>query len=566
MAFPKSEVNVASVRKALTVRYQPLGAPESLEVRSFTEDDDFVYTPRQWGLTYCQENEIDFIDETSRGCPLVFPRMPEPRDYQVPVLEEIEAKTGSYFDFMFRARTGFGKTISGLIIAGRLGMSTLIIVDQENLKDQWIEALQKHFGVDPKDVGIIQGSKCVLRPITIAMIQTTSRKELPEEALTYFGFVLVDEVHTAGAPVFSQALMRFTATIRMGISATPKRRDGLQCLLEWNLGRVRVYVADAHDRSSLYIVEHRTVYSWYANSSPKMGRYINEIADDASRNLLVAEIATSMMDMGRDTLVLSDRIEQLTHISNLCFYLGVPVEEIGVYTGETRTLRYVKQDNPPRRPPHWERGTEYTPVELKLISKKTPKGRLQEIKDSARLVMATYQMFQKGVDVPRLRAGIDATPRSQAEQQHGRILRIADGDQIWTTIADTSSYRSLHQLVMRIPEYEINNAAVFKMRDDWSVEPCQTDDLIDDLREEVKRLKTAQIETRYAGLHTLKFPESLRTLGGAAGSGIRLSRLQNSDSPMESYNRARSAKSPGMTTKTTPSSRRLTPSPSSRKR
>lgn len=509
MALPLGAIDVAAVKKAQTHSYLPIGEVESVQVVAYYEQDGYLHVPRQYGLSLCALRGIEFDDATSPGVALVFPKVPAPRAYQVPVLAEVEEKTGQFYDFVFRARTGFGKTISSLIVAARLGMSTLIVVDQTNLKDQWIEALTKHFGMKESDIGIIQGKKVEPKPVTIAMIHTLSQKSLPLEVYSYFGFMIVDEVHTAGAPTFSAVLMQFSATCRLGISATPKRRDGLQKLLDDNLGKVRVYVADEHKSSSVYVAYHDTVYSWYANTSPKAGRYLTEIAEDGSRNLLVAESAIMLYQSGRDTLVLGDRIEQLTHLRNLCYYLGVPYEDMGIYTGQQFSLGYDKQATPMRRPPGWERGTEYTPIELKLISRKTPKKALTEAKDKSLLLFATYQMFAKGMDVPRLAAGVDATPRSVAEQVHGRILREVEGKQssIWITIADSNSYRSLHQLAGRIPDYVRNNATLYVLNDDGGTNKCRPEELLPELRSRVEELKEARIETPYVGLHTLRFPE-----------------------------------------------------------
>ena len=556
MAIPLSRIDVSLVKKEQTHQYWQMGEELPCTVTSYRIDGEYIHVPRQYGIDVCRKFEIDFIDETSPGVPVTFPRIPEPRDYQVAVLDEVQDRIDSYFDFVFRARTGFGKTISALIIAARLGVSTLILVDQDNLKDQWVEALGEHFGIPLKDVGIIQGRVCSYKgkAVTIAMIHTLSQKRLPDEVYSYFGFMVVDEVHTAGAPTFSAVLMDFSATSRIGVSATPKRRDGLQKLLDYNLGKVRVYVADEHKRSSLYIAEHPTVYSWYANTSPKVGRYLTEVSEDGSRNLLVAESAVMLYESGRDTLVLGDRIEQLQHLMNLCYYLGIPPEEMGLYTGQEYVYGYEVQPVPPRRPEGWERRTEYTPVSLKLIAKKTPKKKLKAIKEGARLIFATYAMFSKGIDVPRLAGGVDATPRSTAEQMHGRILREMENKlpSIWVTIADVSSYRSIHQLVGRLADYQRNNAALFRLNEDGSTEPCQPNELTPLLREQVERLKSARIEPVCAGLNTLLFPGSLTAFERKIVSGIKRPTQQPRSSRTVSNSPEPSVRSPTRTSSTRP--------------
>lgn len=507
MALPVELIDVAAHKKALTIKYLPMGAEEELWVPAYRQDTRYLHVPRQYGLTLCEELGIEYDDRTSQGVPVTYPKVPEPRDYQIEALDEVVETMGSFYDFLFRARTGWGKTIGSLIVAARAGISTIVIVDQEKLKDQWVDALRKHFGVPTEQIGLVQGK--VFRfegcPVTVAMVQTLVRRELSPEFYAHFGLMIVDEVHIIGAPTFSQILMDFPAAYRIGVSATPKRRDGLQKLLDYNLGKVRVYIGDKHAESSVYVAEHHSVYSWYANTAPKIGRFINEISDDGSRNLLVAEATCMLYDSGRDVLVLSDRIEHLKHLINLCYYLGIPDEDMGLYAGYTPVMRFAKNPNPARRPPGLERGAEYTPVSLQLISKKLSRKVLAEVEGRARIIFGTYGMFSKGADIPRLTGGVDATPRSQAEQVHGRILRQLKGAKrpIWVTIADVNSYRSMHGLSGRLDGYQKNNARVYTWNVYGDVEQCQETEFQQEVRDRVKELKSMRLEQNSVGLNTL---------------------------------------------------------------
>lgn len=507
MAIPIERVSVDAVRKACTVKHQPMGADEELEVHAYREDGSYIYVPRQLGLTLCNRYGIEYEDHTSSGSVAVFPRQPEPRDYQIEPLRQVRKAMDNFYDFLFRARTGWGKTYGSLIVAARLGTTTLIIVDQDNLRDQWVKALKAGFGFTDETIGIIQGKTLKYEgcAVTVAMVQTLSQKRFPPEVYDAFGFILVDETHVIGAPTFSQVLLDFNGQYRMGVSATPKRHDALQKLLTHNLGRVRVYVEDQHAENSVYVMEHGSVYSFYANTSPKTGRFISEISEDASRNLLIAEAAVHLFDTGRDVLVLSDRIEHLKGLMVLCEYLGVPEEEMGLYAGYNPEFRYAKDATPQRRPHGHERGTEYTPISLQLIARRLKAKEKERIKDTARIIFSTYGMFAKGVDVPRLTGGIDATPRSKSEQVHGRILRGLAGSlrSIWITIADHQSYRSLFSVASRIPDYVRNNARIYRYSLQEGEIECNARALKAEFLSEIARLKTMKIVENRDGLLTL---------------------------------------------------------------
>lgn len=548
MTFPLSLVPVERVKEALTIGYLPMGAEEELTVEAFSLRKGSITVPRQYGLQLCEELGLEFTDLTSTGHEIAWPKVPEPRDYQIDALQLIAENRDSHYDFLFRARTGWGKTAGSLIIAARSGLTTLVVVDQENLKDQWIASAKKLCGLRDDQIGVIQGKRCDYegKPLTIAMVQTLSQKTFPQEVYDYFGNVFVDEVHIIGAPTFSRILLQFSATYRMGVSATPKRRDNLQKLLDYNLGRVRVYIADEHEESAVYVAQHDGVYSAYANKAPKIGRFINEITEDASRNLLIAEAAAYLYDTGRDILVLSDRIEHLKELESLSYYLGIPEDELGVYAGYDLTYAYEKDPTPSRHPIGWVKGTEYTPIRLQLISKRVNKKRFDAIAERARIILSTYGKFSKGVDVPRLCGGVDATPRSRSEQEQGRILRKVDGKlkPIWITIKDTNSYRSLFALAKRIDDYLMNNSVV----SEWSLEEgkvkCDAKEMRRELYQEVKRLKSLRIATNSVGLNTLLTQEQEIRSAMRPATGITVGRPARSPSATGSSHKANGVKSP----------------------
>jgi len=514
MKLPISQVDTKSLKRQLTLKYRPMGAEADIKVPVYAEDGKFLSVPRQFGIRFCNQLQIEWEDCTSEGHAARFPRVPSLRDYQEEPVADLLDCFGDYYDVVFRARTGFGKTIASLYVAAQFGRTTLIVVDQENLRDQWIdETLIPHFGFKREDIGIVQGTKCDYKgkPVVVAMIQTLTQKRFARDFYDYFGFVIFDEVHTTGAPTFQTTLSQFSASRRLSVSATPKRRDGLQKALDYNLGPVRVAADAEHDESAVYILRHPTVYSWYANISPKVGRIITEVSEDGPRNLMVAEAIQWLYESGRDVLVLSDRIEQLNEIKELLYYLGMEEEEIGLYVGMHPVWQWVKDPKPPRRPQGWEPGTDYTPVKLTMVQKKTPKERLKWIKEHARIILATYGMFQKGVDVPRLTAGIDITPRGVAEQVHGRIKRgKVDILPIWVTIVDENNYRLLHSFGNRVRDYLKDNAVLYEWNDDGSTTPCRSNQLLRETESRVTDLKAHRIETNRDGINTLLTPESVK--------------------------------------------------------
>lgn len=512
-----SPADIRRIRKDCTVEYKEYGEKEILQVKAFKSTANYMAVPRYYGVTNlrtfkglrgCQSRLAGGYEAFEDVEPVSL------FDYQKPWVEDMLRVSDTRHDWIGQAATGKGKTVMGVEVVRRIGATTLIIVDQENLIEQWEDALtnQELLGMDPDRVGLIQSTVCDYegKDVVIAMLQSlVARKDkYPKEMYNYFGAVIFDEVHGVSAPVYHQVLCMFPAVVRFGVTATLKTGP-LKKLSDLHLGPgAAVELREKHKESVVRYIENDTVYSWYANISPKDGRFLSEVAEDTPRNLLLTEAIEWLWESGRDVLVIGARIGQLENLMAMCALRGVPEDAMGLYTGRYSTWRYAKDKTPKSRPQFLQPGAEYTPVALQLVEKKTPKGVLDSVKQNAQVLFATYSMFAKGVNVPRLSAGVDATPRSRVQQTHGRILRsnVPKHTPIWVTIRDINSYRAEYQFQNRIHEYQESNAEVYQWLIGHGVKHRNAKTLSAEVRKRVKLLKQAKIVTRGDGTNTLMIP------------------------------------------------------------
>ncbi len=79
--------------------------------------------------------------------------------------------------------------------------------------------------------------------VTIAMMQTliSSQGYRAETLMDKFGLIVFDEVHHVSAPVFSLTAKMFNARYRLGLSATPYRKDGTDNVFLWHIGDIFSY-------------------------------------------------------------------------------------------------------------------------------------------------------------------------------------------------------------------------------------------------------------------------------------------------------------------------------------
>lgn len=133
--------------------------------------------------------------------------------------------------------TGKGKSILALYLAQKLKQRTLILVHKDDLVVGWQKDIELCFG-DSVDVGLIKAKKRqVGRHFTIATVQTLSR--MSEEDLKLFtdkfGLVVQDECHHVGLNIFN-IIDKFNSQYKLGLSATPKRSDGLNFVFDLFFG------------------------------------------------------------------------------------------------------------------------------------------------------------------------------------------------------------------------------------------------------------------------------------------------------------------------------------------
>lgn len=139
--------------------------------------------------------------------------------------------------FAVKLPTGKGKSVLGVYLAATLGQKTLIVVHKDDLVKGWQADIKLAFDGLVKPGLIKAQSRAIGEQITIATIQTLNRLSPRELAKLYdrFGLVIQDEMHHCPATSFA-LVADFTARYRLGLTATPERKDGLGFVMQLYFG------------------------------------------------------------------------------------------------------------------------------------------------------------------------------------------------------------------------------------------------------------------------------------------------------------------------------------------
>ena len=125
--------------------------------------------------------------------------------------------------------TGTGKTIlSAFDVKAANPKRMLYVVHREQILDKAIKEFQRVLDAPLSDFGKLTGNtKQHDRKYVFATIQTLSKQEtLDLFDSDEFDYILIDEVHRAGAKSYETVLKRLKANFLLGMTATPERTDG----------------------------------------------------------------------------------------------------------------------------------------------------------------------------------------------------------------------------------------------------------------------------------------------------------------------------------------------------
>lgn len=222
---------------------------------------------------------------------------------------------------------GFGKTVCAINIMCMTGVKAIFTVAQEDHMDKTEEEIRRFAPTarigrvhrDRLDVG--EGYDIVL-----AMVQTLLARRYEPSVFDRFGLWVADEMHHMAAPAFSQVGSTLRCYYTLGLTATPRRKDGLTPALFWTFGPMVANVRRVWDGVVCRMVRYAKGDQeeiLMRNGQPNVSLMITRLATDPVRNYYVARAVVDCMvnprplPARRKVIVLSDRREQLVLLREL---------------------------------------------------------------------------------------------------------------------------------------------------------------------------------------------------------------------------------------------------------
>ena len=329
--------------------------------------------------------------------------------------------------------TGKGKSILALHIAQKLGQRTLISAHKDDLVVGWKKDIELCFG-SKIDVGLIKAkSRKVGNHITIATVQTLSRMSEDElkKYTSEFGLVVQDECHHVGLNIFN-VIDKFNSKYKLGLSATPKRSDGLNFVFDLFFGGLcykhvvteddedicgcEVIVLDSNFKFKPFLYD-KQVFNYYdfdQKDIPDNVQFLEELPHEERPNIPYLAIDDEAVKSSKTKILVCKKIIEHYKQGHSVIALFTQKEHINLYY--RHLCRYIPKD------------------QIMLYygdSKEKSEDMMRKAEDKEILVtLATYAKATEGTNVKSWEVEFlvsSVNNQKNVEQATGRVRRRKEG-------------------------------------------------------------------------------------------------------------------------------------------
>lgn len=322
-----------------------------------------------------------------------------PYDYQEEAIQKaIRKKNG-----VIVAPCGAGKTEMALEIVARVGKPALWITHTKELLTQSKERAMNLFDIPKKCFGEITNGKVNIGThITFATVQTLQNINLSDIRDT-FGIIIVDECHRVGGTptklmMFYKCLSQLSCRYKIGVTATPKKSNGLDMTMYSLLGNKIIEIPKEVVKKKLCEVEIYKMMTGYEPNIKEITKtdgtidylkFINDLCENKNRNDFINLIINEIIKEKKNCIVLSERVKHL------------------------EILNSFRNDS------------------LILTSKSKNRNEILESfkNGKTKVLFSTYQLMSEGFDYKDLECLIFVTPQKNERivtQSCGRVARKSD--------------------------------------------------------------------------------------------------------------------------------------------
>ena len=324
--------------------------------------------------------------------------------------------------------TGTGKTEVALAAMTTASTATLIVAPVRDLMYQWHQRILRRTGYD---AGILGDSQNSVRTVTVTTYDSAYIHMAKIGA--NFGLIIFDEEHHLPGKCYRESAMLCAAPMRLGLTATPTRSDGLNKDLSFLVGPVAYDLPLSRAKGST-LADYDVVRIPVALQPEEQARYdaaskvVQHYMYEKNKDGKLYTLKDLCADAGKDPEArkvqkhyyakqsIEDRADEKLRVLEDLFQLHT-AERIIIFAGSNQMARDVSRRF-------------LVPTLLSHSRKKERLAVLGGFAAGTFPVIVANQVLDEGVDVPEAKIAIvigGQTSARQAKQRLGRILRKSNG-------------------------------------------------------------------------------------------------------------------------------------------
>lgn len=296
-----------------------------------------------------------------------------------------------------------GKTVLACVIAVKVGLKAIVIADNSTLLDQFWDTFcgtgkerVVATNIPPERVVLINKMEDFLKPHDVALVnyQKFIRDSADARIAAFingkYGLLIGDEIHGAAAQAYGSFLLKLTIPFRLGLTATPKRKDGRYHIAEATYGPVIVKLDKVGLKPKIKIA--RT--GRFAGRRQKAWHILSSLWEaDEIRNKQIVDLAFDAVDRGHKAVLIP--LDRIAHIDKIAEMLN-----------DRQMERHRKNRNLPEVVAYKFDGR----IPKKLRAKKL--RRFDKPKSPFQFLVAQRSLVKQGVDLKRPSCVICPIPMS----------------------------------------------------------------------------------------------------------------------------------------------------------
>ena len=345
---------------------------------------------------------------------------------------------------IIKAAARFGKTRTACVVASLLNQKTFVLAHQRELLEQFQSNWTKFSSLSKSDIKINPSlAEAKKLPVSLFTYQHFLHKHGSrrlKEMCKIPGLVVIDEVHRAAAPEFNRIVNKFHAKYRLGITATPNRKDKMSFLIFNTFGPVTAKGGVEMLSCKYKVIKTELIFPDYEKVQHRR-RFLYlqaALAKNEERNNIIANRAVRNVDKGYKVLI---PLKGVAHVKTIATLIRGKLKKAGY------------------RDP---RVCEYSAAFMKKGKQR------EEISQQVRegfydVVVAVESMINVGFDAPKisnlvLNAGIYSFNKENRYQLFSRIRTKCEGKKtpLIDILADHCKWSdySLKGILQQMEEYK----------------------------------------------------------------------------------------------------------------